>query len=254
DCIDEDGDGDDCDGDGDGDDIIGWIGGGDGVESGERMRGDGVGGGAARIGGGGVSSETQGDKDTVAAAQLVGKAVGPNRVQLRQFRAGVLRDGQLRKACAVQWRRRRASRDLGGVDTWTQWRQRLLRRQHGRRLQPPRLHGADQGHRRRQLHLRRAMQRGSPKEVPGGAGGGGEEQSGGVQKRMRHLQHSRVLLHWGPRHPPDLPSHRLFQTLQGRLPHRLQLRLRRCFQYLHLHRRRLHRYLLPPNNNNTTNQ
>lgn len=179
------------------------------------------------------------------AAGLVGPLLGPNRVQLRRSRQRPVRDRRLRRRDQVH-RRRRAARQLGGVHPRQRRRrsgQGLLRREPRRRVQ--RRDGGAAVGRRRRLPVRRL--RGRPEgQLPEGAAGGGRRwRGGGVQERVRGLQHGGVLLHRRARDAADVLADAVLGDVQGGVPRRLQLRLRRLVEHLHVRRRRLYHLVLP---------
>jgi hypothetical protein len=67
-----------------------------------------------------------------------------------------------------------------------------------------------------------------------------------VPERVRGVRAGQVLLQRRVRHTGRVPPHGVLLHLQVGVPARIQLRLRRPHQHLHLQGRRLHHRLLPP--------
>jgi hypothetical protein len=173
------------------------------------------------------------------AGGVVGAHLGSDGLQLRRGRERVVRDGRVRHVAQVRGGVGRDAGEPGGVHGRGDG---LLRREPGGRLQPAPV--GEAGERAGQLQRGRLRRR-PARKLPGGAGGeGGGRAHGGVPERVRRVRHGPVLLPGAVREPVHVPAHRLLEEVQGRMPHRLQLRLRRPHQHLHLLQRRLHRHLL----------
>ena len=78
-----------------------------------------------------------------------------------------------------------------------------------------------------------------------GMAGGGRRGGDRVSECVRRVQHTAVLLHGGVCVSDDLQCNAIFQRLQIRMPHRLQLCVRRRHQHFHLRWSQLHHHLLP---------
>lgn len=158
----------------------------------------------------------------------------------------------------VQRRRGRAARVVGGDHVQRPPGQGLLRRVAGGRLQSAHKDGADQRVPVRQgrvaaVRLPRGRLQVRPElGVSRRAGRQVGRVDGGVQERVRAVQHGRVLLPRRPQQAGDVQEQLVADQLPGnvqvRVPGRLQLRVRRLDQHVHVQgqpERQLRRGVLP---------